>query len=98
MIERAVEQPGDRGEADMRVGADVDALAGGHLGGAEMVEKHERADIPALREGQQPAHAEPAEIALAGLNDQFDRVGHPEPLASLRMSMDECAGRGKLGG
>ena len=55
-----------------------------------MVEEHERPDIPALGEGQQPAHGKPAEIALARLDDHVDGVGHGNFLC-LRLSMDESA-------
>ncbi len=48
VVQRAVEQPGDGGEADMRVRAHVHALAGRQFGRAQMVEEHEGADIAAL--------------------------------------------------
>ena len=44
MLDRAVEQIGDGGEVDVRVGADVHALARRQPRRAELVDEDERAD------------------------------------------------------
>ena len=74
---------------------DIQPLAGRQDGGSEMVEEHERTNIAARGEGQQPAHGEPAKIALAGIDDQVDCFGHG---VSFRVRhADDEYGRGRAG-
>ena len=96
MFQSALEQPGHSCETDMRVRAHVDALAGRHVGRPEMIEKHERADIPARCEGQEPAHVEPAQVAYSRLDKEFHSVGHRFPFPLLQKSMDDVCRVGKL--
>ena len=60
----AFEQVGDGGETDVRMRADVDALTGGEIGRAHVVEEDERPDHSPHRRRQDPPHDEAAEIAL----------------------------------
>ena len=98
MIQRAIEQPGHGREADMRMRAHIDALAGRHHGRSQMVEEHERPDIPALWKGQDPPHAEPAQVANSRLDQEFHSIGHRFPFVRLQKSMDDVSEVGKLYG
>src|SRR4051794_14665630 len=60
MQDAPVEQVGDRGEADVRVRPDVEALPGDELDGAEMVEEDERADHLRLPCGRARRTAKPS--------------------------------------
>src|SRR5713226_22365 len=95
----AVEQIGDGGEPDMRMRANVHALAGYELHRSEMIEEDEGADHLALAVRQRAAHLESiAEVAGARHNDQFERVarfgiakhgivgGHPAHEASVNFA------------
>ena len=70
----ALEQVGRGGEADMRVRADVDALADDEVGRAHLVPEDEGADHLPPRRGQGAADLEPAEVAGAGDDDGLDGV------------------------
>ena len=71
----AVEQIGDGGEPDMRMRADVHALAGHELHRSEMIEEDEGADHLPLAVRQRAAHLESvAEVAGARHDDEFERV------------------------
>src|SRR5689334_8851497 len=75
MHDAAVEQIGDRCKADMRMRADVHALAGHELNRAEMVEKDEWADHLSSAVRQRAAHRKSvAEIAGARHDDKLERV------------------------
>ena len=101
MIKCAFEEPRHRGEADMRVRTDIQPLAGRHHGRPEMVEEHEGPHISPGMGRQDAAHCETAQVALAGIDDQIDRVGNGSqgftPCVLLKRSMDECFRVGKLG-
>ncbi len=78
VVHLAGEQVGHRRERDVRVRPDVDPLPGRHLARADVVEEDERTDHPASPRGERAAHAEPAQIARARLDDQGDgrdRIG-----------------------
>ncbi len=71
----AVEQIGDGGQANMRMRADVHALAGEELHRAEMVEEDEGADHLPLAMRQRAADLKSvAEIAGARHDDEIERV------------------------
>ena len=71
----AVEQIGDGGEPDMRMRANVHALAGHELHRPEMIEEDEGPDHLALAVRQRAAHLESvAEVAGARHDDQLERV------------------------
>ena len=71
----AVEQIGDGGEPDMRMRANVHALAGHELHRPEMVEEDEGADHLPLAMRQRAAHLESvAEVAGARHDDKLERV------------------------
>ena len=63
MNDRAGKQIGDRGQADVRMGPHVDALARRQLGRSHLIEKDERSDATPLQRRQHAAHFEPADIA-----------------------------------
>jgi hypothetical protein len=64
-----------------------------------MVEENERSDIPPRVKGQEAADSEAAYVALAGLDDQVDCVGHwGVSRRALRETMDEAAPIGKVRG
>ena len=76
MHDRAFEQIGDRGEADVRMRPHVEADAGLKRGRAHVVEEDERAD-QARRHGRQHApHGQTADVAQMRFEDCFDRGGH----------------------
>jgi hypothetical protein len=83
----AVEQVGRGGEADVRVRADVDALADDELRRAHLVPEDEGADHLPPRRGKGAADLEAAEVAGAGDDDGLDGVA-----GAL------VAGRGVVGG
>ena len=74
MLDRAVEQIGDGGEVDVRVRADVHALAGRQPRRAELVDEDERPDHRPLSRRQRAPHLELAEV----VGDRRDRlmIGH----------------------
>ena len=74
MHDLAVEQIRHRGQPDMRVRTDVDAVAGAELGRPEVVKEDERSDQARLRRGECPADAEVTEIDRAGNDHLFDRL------------------------
>jgi hypothetical protein len=74
VVHPAFQEVGNGPEADVGVGADVDALAGQELGRAHLVEEDEGADHLPLGGGQRAADLEPAEVAGAGDDDGLDRV------------------------
>ena len=59
-------------QVDVRVGADVHALARREARRSEVIEEHERPDGAVARGGQQATDDEPAEIAVARRQDRFD--------------------------
>src|SRR6516225_6870878 len=61
MYDLAVEEIGDGGQADMRMGPHVNAVAGLEYGRPEMVEKDERADHARLCRRQRAVHRETTE-------------------------------------
>lgn len=67
------EQIGDGGDADVRVRPDVDALRGGQVRRAHVVEEDPRPDHPALPVGQGTPDREAAEIPATRLDDQLHR-------------------------
>ena len=78
VLDGALEEIGQRRQADVRVRPHIVVGAGQHLERAEVVEEDERADRRARRGGQQPADAEATEIALVrGKSLQFGHAGSP---------------------
>ena len=72
MKDLALEQIGDRGQADMGVRANIDAFARAEHRGTHLVPENEGPDHLALRRGQGPADLETAEIPGAGHDHRFD--------------------------
>ena len=75
MHDRALEQVGQRGQADVRMRANIVVRARGDIERAEMVEEHERADRAAVRRGQQAAHHEAAAEVAGGRRESL-QLGH----------------------
>ncbi len=65
MKDLALEEIGERGEADVRVRAHVDALARRKVGRPHGVEEDEGAHFPPLGDRQDAAHGKTAQVALA---------------------------------
>ena len=65
----ALEQVGHGGEPDVRVRPHIDARAGREVHGPHVVEKNERPHHLVRMRGQQPSHAEAAEVADMRLED-----------------------------
>ena len=72
MQDFAGEQIGDGGQSNVGVRSHGDTPAGREIGGTHMVEEHERPHHAPLASRQHPAHAEIAQVRLAGLDEQFD--------------------------
>ena len=74
MKDRAFEEIGDGGQADMGMRPHVHALPRDELRGAHLVEEDERPDHlpPAVRQGA--AHGKAAEIAHPRHNDKLQRI------------------------
>jgi hypothetical protein len=70
----AVEQVGDRCEADMQVRAHVHALAGDELHRSHLVEEDERANHLPLELRQRATHREAAQVAHPRHNDKFQCI------------------------
>ena len=66
MVDRAGEQIGHGGEVDMRMRADVDAVAGRQPGRPHLVEEDERPDRRPRLVGQRPVDLETAKIVGRG--------------------------------
>jgi hypothetical protein len=87
MHDAAVEQIGDGGQANMRMRADVHALAGDELHRPEMIEEDEGPDHLALAVRQRAPHFKSiAEVAGARHDHQFQRV------AGMRVAEDRIVG------
>src|SRR4030095_9449445 len=69
MHDFAVKQIGNGGKPDVRVGPNVEAIAGAEFGRAEMIEKNERADHARSRGGKGATNGKVAEIDSAGHDD-----------------------------
>ena len=74
MIDRAGEQVRHGREADVRMRAHVDAVAGHAERAAHVIEEHERAEVPAADRGEDALDGEPAEVAVARLDDRGDHA------------------------
>ncbi len=74
VMEVALEQVGDRAEADMRMRPHVDALAGQQLGRPGLVEEDERPDHLPLRRRQGAPDLEAAKVARARDDEGLDRI------------------------
>ena len=72
MVDRALEQPGDRGEVDMRMRANVHPAAQIELRGAELIDEDEGADHAARLGGQHTSDLELAEIVRGRGEDLID--------------------------
>src|SRR5688500_8915356 len=92
MHDLAVEEVGEGGQADVRMGPYVYGArqAGGKVHRPHVVEEHERPDHAALGEGQHPADLESAEVAAPLTDDDFD---HGKTIESCRRSASCCAAR-----
>ena len=75
MHDRALEEVGERRQADVRMRPDVVVGAGGDVDRPEVVEEDERADGAPVRRGQQAAHHEAA-AEIARLRRESLQVGH----------------------
>ncbi len=71
VLDRAVEQIGDGGEIDVRVGADVHAAAGRQTGGAELVDEDERSD-----HRPRPGRKRAADLEVAEIMGDGDDLDH----------------------
>ena len=65
VMDFAIEQIGDRRQADMRMRPDIDPLAGAEIGRSHVVEKDERTHHATSRERQHPANLQAAAEVLA---------------------------------
>src|SRR5262245_35230302 len=74
MHDFAVKQIGNGGKPDVRVGTNVEAIAGAEFGRAEMIEENERADHARSRGGQCATDGKVAEIDSAGHDDLAYRI------------------------
>src|SRR5262252_10706094 len=72
----AVEQVCDGSEVDVRMRADINALADAELGGPHLVEENKRADHLSHPGRQCTANLEAAKVAGAGYNHCFDCIGY----------------------
>jgi hypothetical protein len=64
----------------VRVRTYIHAAPGGEIDRPEMIEEHERADVPAQLERQQAAHDEAvSEIVESRLDDEFGLLWHAMP-------------------
>ncbi len=75
MHDLALEQVGDRRQADVRVRADVDPHARGEARRAHVVEEDEGADHAMGVEGQDAPHLESAQVLAPGVDDEVDHAG-----------------------
>ena len=73
VVDRAAPQEGDRGQADVRMRAHVQATAGLEHHRAEMVDEHEGADAARLQGGDRASHHE---TAAEVVHARFDDRGH----------------------
>ncbi len=100
MQDLAVEQVGDGGQADVRMGPHVDALAGPEVGRTHVIQEDERPHHPPRRVGQHALHLEPsAEVPAAALDDSFEHVRafldartpskHISPVLALGVAPDQ---------
>src|SRR5579883_194982 len=71
MKDLARKEIGNGGEADMRMGAYVDASAGREARRAHLIQEYEGADHPSLRRGQGPPDLESAKIMETRNDDGF---------------------------
>src|SRR5271165_1163638 len=74
MLELAAKEIADRRKPDVRMRAQVDALAADELGRPHLIEENERADQPPVRRGKRAAHLEAADVARTRNDQRFDRV------------------------
>ncbi len=74
MLDLATKEVGDGREADMGMGADVDALARNELGRSHLVEEDERPDHLALRRRKRAADLETADVARTRHDQGLDRL------------------------
>jgi hypothetical protein len=72
VVDFALEQIGDGGEADVGMGPYIDPVPGGEIGGPHVIEEDEGADHAVCGKGQHPPHLEPAEVLLPRGDDEFD--------------------------
>src|SRR5215472_5716236 len=72
----AIEQICDGTEVDVRMRADINALADAELGGPHLVEENKRADHLPHPGRQCAASLEAAKVAGAGHNHCFDCIGY----------------------
>src|SRR5690349_10385117 len=89
MQELALEQVRDRGQADVRMRAHVEAVAGLKSDRAHVIEEHERSDRPALRARQCAADVEVAQAAGRRFEHELDRglLAHGAPAFSSSVSI-----------
>src|SRR5262245_65583871 len=74
MHDFAVKQVGNCGKPDVRVGANVEAIAGAEFCRAEMIEENKRADHARSRGGQCATDGKVAQIDSAGHDDLAYRI------------------------
>jgi len=86
MHDCALEQVGERGQADVRMRPYVVIRAGLHGDRAEVVEEHERAD-GALRGLRQKAANGEAAAQVAGLRRESSQLGHGSGFGCIRGSL-----------
>ena len=76
MPQRAFEQIRNRGKTDVRMRANVDALALRELRRPHMIEEHERSDAARRKLRQHAADGEAAKIVHAAIDQSKGRVCH----------------------
>jgi hypothetical protein len=71
----ALEEIGDGGQADVRVGPDVDALAGQEVRGPHVIQEDEGTHHPPLGEGQHAADLQTiAQVLATPFEDHLDHA------------------------
>lgn len=76
MQDLALEEIGDRGEADVRVRPHIEALPGRERSRPHLVEEDEGPDAALLHVGERAAHREPvSQVARAGNDQRFEHIG-----------------------
>ena len=76
VVDCSCEQPGDRGDPDMRMRAHIHAGSGGQVSRAELIDENERSHHHPARIGQDPADLKGPQIVGGGQQGLHNRIGH----------------------
>ena len=92
VVDRAVKEPGDGCQSDMRMGTHIDPLPRPHQHRPELVEEDEGADHLALGCRQCAPHLEAAKIAGTGHDDTLDQIGRLRVTRHRIRNVGKCHG------